>query len=157
MKLDKNLREFIELLNSHGVEFLVVGGHAVAFHGHPRFTGDIDFFVAIDPATADQLLAVIDAFGFGGLGLTREDFLKTDAILQIGYPPNRIDIATGIEGVGFGEAWHNRVAGEIDEMPVHFIDRDLLLKNKRAAGRPKDIADVDALESQRGSSPNSPP
>jgi hypothetical protein len=145
MKLDKNLREFIALLNARGVEFLVVGGHAVGFHGHPRFTGDIDFFVAVNPRTAEKLVAVLEAFGFGGLGIKREDFLEQDVVIQLGYPPNRIDLVTGIDAVGFAEAWANRVPGNLDGIDVHFISRELLLRNKRAAGRPKDLADVHAL------------
>jgi hypothetical protein len=146
MKLDKNLREFIALLNSHGVDYLIVGGHAVAFHGHPRFTGDIDFFVALSAANAGKLIEVLDAFGFGNIGLKKEDFLAPDSVVQLGYPPNRIDIVTGIEAVSFREAWDKRAAGELDGLPVHFIDMTMLLKNKRAAGRPKDLADVAALE-----------
>ena len=146
MKLDKNLREFIELLNSRGVEYLVVGGHAVAFHGHPRFTADIDFFVAISPVNAEKLIDVLNAFGFSALGLKKEDFLEQGSIVQLGYPPNRIDIVTGIEAVAFTEAWNQRILGTLGGIPVQFIGRDLLLKNKRAAGRPKDLADADALE-----------
>ncbi len=152
MKLDKNLREFIALLNSRGVEYLIVGGHAVAFHGHPRFTADIDFFVAISPATAAKLIEVLNAFGFGSLGLKPDDFLEQDSIIQLGYPPNRIDIVTGINAVTFTDAWKRRVAGTLDGIPVQFIDKDLLLKNKRAAGRPKDLADADALEDGAASS-----
>ena len=146
MKLDKNLREFIALLNSRRVEYLVVGGHAVAFHGYPRFTGDIDFFVAVSPATAEKLINVLDAFGFGGIGITKEDFLQSGSVVQLGFPPNRIDLVTGIEAVSFGEAWDTRIAAELDGLPVHFIARDLLVKNKRAAGRTKDIADAEAIE-----------
>jgi hypothetical protein len=150
MKLDKNLREFIELLNSRGVEYLVVGGHAVAFHGHPRFTADIDFFVAISPTNAEKLLDVLDAFGFGSLELKKGDFLEPGSIVQLGYPPNRIDIVTGIEAVTFTEAWNHRIAGTMDGIPVHFIGKDQLIKNKRAARRSKDLADADALEGGTG-------
>jgi hypothetical protein len=110
------------------------------------------FFVAVNPATAELLVKIFEEFGYGGIGITREDFLKEDSIVQIGYPPNRIDVSTGIEAVPFGEAWESRVAGEIDDVPVHFIDRTLLIRNKRAAGRPKDIADVAALEGKPGES-----
>ncbi len=155
MKLDKNLREFIALLNSHGVEYLVVGGHAVAFHGHPRFTGDIDFFVALSPATAGKLIAVLDAFGFGGIGLSKEDFLAPNSVVQLGFPPNRIDLVTGIEAVSFQEAWDQRIAGELDGLPVHFIGKDLLVRNKRAAGRTKDLADAEAIEGTERTPPAS--
>ncbi|HEY4328390.1 MAG TPA: DUF6036 family nucleotidyltransferase [Phycisphaerae bacterium] len=150
MKLDKNLREFIGLLNTHSVEFLVVGGHAVAFHGHPRFTGDIDFFVAINAATADKLLIVLEAFGFASLGLTKADFLQPDAVIQLGYPPNRIDIVTGINAVTFDDAWSKRISGDLDGLPVQYISRDLLIRNKLAAGRPKDLADAHAIDGTPG-------
>lgn len=156
MKLDKNLREFIALLNSRGVEYLVVGGHAVAFHGHPRFTGDIDFFVALSPVNAGKLIDVLNAFGFGEIGLREEDFLEPDSIVQLGYPPNRIDIVTGIDAVDFRDAWENRIAGELDGLPVHFIGKNQLVKNKRAAGRAKDIADADAVEGANMAPPNKP-
>jgi hypothetical protein len=145
MKLDKNLREFIELLNTHGVEFLVVGGHAVAFHGYPRLTGDIDVFVAVSEETSAKLMQVLQAFGFGDIGLKREDFLESDSVVQLGYPPNRIDIVTGIDAVTFAEAWSQRQAGELDGVHVQFIAKDLLIRNKRAVGRPKDLADAAAL------------
>lgn len=153
MKLDKNLREFIALLNSHGVEYLVVGGHAVAFHGHPRFTGDIDFFIAVGPANARKLMDVLDAFGFGGIGIKQEDFLEADSIVQLGYPPNRIDLVTRIDAVSFDEAWSRRVAGELDGLPVRFIGKEQLVRNKRAAGRTKDIADADAIEGTENALP----
>jgi hypothetical protein len=152
MNLDKNLREFIELLNSANVEYLIVGGYAVGFHGHPRFTGDIDFFIATNLANVAALMQVLDQFGFGDIGLKADDFLSSDSIVQLGYPPNRIDLLTGISAVTFAEAWQARVEGTLDGVPVHFIDRQLLLRNKRAAGRPKDIADAATLEG-----PHAPP
>ncbi len=146
MTLDKNLRQFIESLNSANVEYLIVGGYAVAFHGHPRFTADIDFFIAVNPQNAQAVVNAIDQFGFGSLGLTAADFLQPDAIVQIGHPPNRIDLITEISAVAFAEAWPTRVAGSLDGVPVNFISRELLLRNKRATGRPKDIADAHNLQ-----------
>jgi hypothetical protein len=132
-------------LNSLKVEYLVVGGHAVAFHGHPRFTGDIDFFIRASPENADRVLRALDAFGFGSLGITASDFTAPGRVIQLGRPPNRIDILTSISGVEFESAWASRAAAELDGHAVNFIGVDELLKNKQASGRPKDLADAAKL------------
>jgi hypothetical protein len=98
-KLHSDLSEFVELLNSHGVEYLVVGGYAVAFHGHPRLTGDIDFFVRPAYENAERVLQVLKAFGFGELDIAANDLVATERIVQLGRPPNRIDLLTSISGV----------------------------------------------------------
>jgi len=144
-KLQADLREFIELLNSRNVEYIVVGGHAVAFHGHPRFTGDIDFFIRMTSSNVRRLLAALDDFGFGGLGITERDLLEPKRIIQLGHAPNRIDLLTSISGVDFDSAWETRVEIIMDEQPVTMIGWDELLRNKRAAGRPKDLADLEKL------------
>jgi hypothetical protein len=144
-KLQDDLREFVELLNSHNVEYLVVGGHAVAFHGYPRFTGDIDFFIRMTPSNAERLLAVLSEFGFGTVGITACDLLEPKRVIRLGYPPNQIDILTSISGVDFDAAWDARVESEMDNQPVTIIGWSELLRNKRAAGRQKDLADVDKL------------
>jgi hypothetical protein len=146
VKLHKDLREFVELLTSLKVEFLVVGGHAVAFHGHPRFTGDIDFLVARTPANAARLVACLDRFGFASAGISEDDLLQPDHVFQLGRPPNRIDLLTGISGVAFDVAWARRVAGDLDGLPVSYLSLEDLLRNKVAAGRAKDLADVATLE-----------
>ncbi len=148
MKLNSDLREFVELLNSAGVEYLVVGGHAVAFHGYPRFTGDIDFWIRPSADNASRVLQVLEGFGFGGLGLSVADFTTAERVVQLGRPPNRIDLLTSISGVTFDRAWSGRVAGMIDGIPVAFIGRGELLANKRASGRAKDLADLEELESR---------
>ena len=147
MKLSKDLREFIALLNSTHVKYLIVGGHAVAFHARPRFTADFDFFVECSPENADRLQQVIGAFGFSALGLKAADFLQEGVVVQLGRPPNRIDLLTSIDGVKFSEAWGRRAPGELDGIPVYFISKEDLLANKRAVGRPQDIADAAELES----------
>ena len=144
-KLQADLKEFIELLNSHRVEYLVVGGHAVAFHGHPRFTGDIDFFIRMTPANVEHLLAALDDFGFGGVGITARDLLEPKRVVQLGHPPNRIDILTSISDVDFDSAWATRVESVMDDEPVTIIGWNELLRNKKAAGRQKDLADVENL------------
>lgn len=127
MNLGKDLSEFIALLNSTGVEYLLVGGHAVAFHGYPRFTGDTDFFVAATPENAERLEHVLSAFGFGSLGIRREDFLEPGVVVQLGRPPNRIDLLTSIDGVRFAEAWPNRVMADLGGLPVPLIGKADLL------------------------------
>ena len=144
-KLQSDLSEFVGLLNSNRVEFLVVGGHAVAFHGHPRFTGDIDFLIAATPDNAERVLQVLTAFGFAALNITVADLLTPATVVQLGYPPNRIDILTSISGVEFADAWPARVASQLGGEPVNFIGFDDLLRNKRASGRTKDLADVEQL------------
>lgn len=145
MKLSPDLREFIELLNSHKVEFLVVGAHALAFHGLPRYTKDVDFFIAANRENAGALAAVVEAFGFGSTGLNAEDFLTPDSVIQLGVEPHRIDLLTGLSGIGWEEAWSSKVAGELDNLPVHFLSRESYIKNKLASGRPQDLADVARL------------
>lgn len=145
MKLHKDLREFIALLNSHKVDYLIVGGHAVAFHGYPRFTGDTDFLVRPTAENAQHLIRALDAFGFGGIGLDASTFTQPDKVVQLGRPPNRIDLLTSISGVDFKKAWEGRVDAELDGLPVCFLGRAALLQNKRATGRTKDLDDVEKL------------
>ena len=144
-KLQADLREFIVLLNSHKVEYILVGGHAVAYHGHPRFTGDIDFLIRTTPSNVQRVLDVLAAFGFGSLGISERDLLKPRHIVQLGHPPNRIDILTSISGVDFDTAWETRVQTTMDDQPVPLIGWEELLRNKRAAGRKKDLADLEKL------------
>jgi len=145
VKLQRDLREFIELLNSHGVEYLVVGGHAVAFHGYPRFTGDVDFFVRRTEANAHRLTAALAEFGFDQAHLDASVFTQANKVVQMGVPPNRIDILTTISGVEFEDAWSDRVTSDLDDLPVAYLSRRALLENKRAAGRAKDLVDLEKL------------
>ncbi|HJL20456.1 MAG TPA: nucleotidyltransferase [Sandaracinaceae bacterium LLY-WYZ-13_1] len=150
MRLQRDLREFVELLNSESVEFLIVGGHAVAFHGYPRYTGDLDFFVRPTLENAEKLIAALETFGFGSMGVTAEVLTEPDKVIQLGRVPNRIDLLTSISGVDFDDAWSTRVAGELDGIPVQYIGRDALLRNKSASGRAKDLGDIEELERQGG-------
>jgi len=147
--LSNDLREFIHLLNTKSVKYVIVGAWALAFHGRPRYTGDLDVFVAREQDNADRLMEVVDAFGFGRAGIARDDFLQVDHVVQLGRAPNRIDILTGISGVVFDEAWQSREQGNISDAAVFVISRDLLIKNKRAANRDKDQADIKLLEKTR--------
>jgi len=146
VKLQADLREFVALLRCRGVEFLVVGGHALAFHGHPRFTGDIDLLVRPSKDNAARLVGCLDEFGFGSLPLRTEDFCNPGQVIQLGRPPNRIDLLTSISGVDFDRAWAERVAGQIDGLDVFFISYRHFVLNKRASGRMKDLADLEALD-----------
>jgi hypothetical protein len=149
MHLNKDLREFIELLNSKAVDYVVVGAFAVAWHGYPRFTADIDFLVRPTSDNGAAVVAVLEAFGFRSLKLTAEDFSKPDQIVQLGMKPNRIDLITSISGVDFEQAWANRVAGSIDGIPVSFLGIDDLILNKETSARKNDLGDADALRRRR--------
>lgn len=146
MKLQKDLGEFIASLNSSRVEYVVVGGYAVAFHGHPRFTGDIDFLVRPTHDNAARLMSALAAFGFTSPGLSADDFVRPDSIVQLGVAPHRIDLLTAITGVGFDEAWAGRTPGELGGLPVSFLGYDALLKNKLATGRSRDADDAARLK-----------
>jgi len=143
--LNQDFREFVGSLNASGVRYLVVGGYAVALHGHPRYTKDIDVWLEATPDNAARVIDALEAFGFASLGLTQADFLVPDQIIQLGFPPNRIDLLTSLSGVDFADSYPARVQVDIDGLPVDFIDLENLKKNKRAAARAQDIADLENL------------
>jgi len=143
--LNPDFLDFITLLDQRSVEYMIVGGYAVGFHGFPRYTGDIDFFVSINEENAEKLVRVLDDFGFGGIGIEREDFLKPFFVVEIGREPRKIQILTGIDGVSFQECLQDAVECEYLERKLRFIGLDALVRNKKASGRPKDLIDVQAL------------
>jgi hypothetical protein len=145
MKLQKDIHEFVALLLSRKVEFLLVGGYALAFHGAPRFTEDIDFFVFVSPENAMKMSGVIEEFGFGELSLGAEDFLVPDQVIQLGRAPHRIDLLTGISGVSWEVAWESRIEADLDGLTVPVIGKAALEANKAATGRPQDLADLARL------------
>ena len=145
MKVEKDFEDFISLLNYHKVNYLIVGAYALIFYTSPRNTGDIDFLIEKSESNSEKILNVLKDFGFEDMNFKKEDFLSSDMVIQLGYSPNRIDIITGISGIEFNEAYENRVMGKIGKEKVPFISAPDLLKNKIAAGRPKDIADADLL------------
>jgi len=145
MEVQPDFKELLELLNAHEVEFLVVEGYALAHHGVPRFTGDLDLLVKSDGANAARILAALADFGFGSLELSTDDFQQPDQVIQLGVPPVRIDLLTSLTGVTWEEAHRGRVAGHYGEVPVHFLGRDEFVVNKRATGRHQDLADLEAL------------
>jgi len=140
---------FLELLEKHEVEYLVVGGYAVGFHGFPRYTGDLDLFVAISLENAGRLVTVFDEFGFGSLGLKPEDFLEPDMVVEIGREPIKIQVLTGIDGVTFAHCLKDKVSVELSGTKVPFIGFDSLVANKTASPRPKDKIDLQELERLR--------
>jgi hypothetical protein len=145
MEIHNDFKELLKLLNSHKVDYLVVGGYALAFHGAPRFTGDIDLFVKPDAANAKRILEALAEFGFGSLNLTEADFATPGNVVQFGVPPVRVDIITSLTGMSWETAFAHRVLGEYDDTPVFFISKEDLIINKQILGRKKDLADIEAL------------
>jgi hypothetical protein len=148
--LSQDFKELLQLLNANDVRYLVVGGYAVTFHGYPRFTKDIDIWVEMSERNAAQLFKALDEFGFGSVGLKPEDFLVPDNIVQLGYPPNRVDLLTTVPGVDFARCYKTKVRVKIDDdLTANFIDLENLKKNKKASGRAQDLADLENLGKKR--------
>ena len=145
MPLPEDWRAFIESLNSNGVEYVVVGAVALAHHGFPRYTGDLDVLVGNSRENAQRLESALAEFGFASLGLKAADFVDSYRVVQLGVPPGRIDLLTSITGVTFDQAWASRVEAVLGKTRVNFIGRETLILNKRKTGRAKDKADLEAL------------
>lgn len=148
MPLSRDLKEFVGCLNSSKAEYLIVGALAVSWHGFPRYSGDIDFLIRPTPDNAHLVKSALIEFGFGELDISLADLTTPGKVIQLGYEPNRIDLMTSITGVTFEDAWDSRLAGELDSLPVFFIGRAALLRNKESTGRNKDKIDADQLRSQ---------
>jgi hypothetical protein len=146
MNLSKDCKEFIALLRSEGVDFLVVGAAALAAHGRPRYTGDIDLWIRCDTKTSKRMERVLERFGFGSTGLRAADFAEPNKVIQLGVAPNRVDILTGLTGLEFDAAWNSRIDLPLDDETLPFLDKESLRNNKKATGRPQDIADLEALQ-----------
>jgi hypothetical protein len=146
MGVYRDFKELLESFNAEGVDYLVIGGYALAHHGAPRYTRDIDLYVRPSEENAARIMAALNAFGFGEIGLQAEDFQKPDQVIQLGRPPVRIDLVTSIEGVSWEQAVRGCVQGEYGGTPVRFLGRADLIANKKAAGRLQDLADVEKLE-----------
>ncbi|MBI5303453.1 MAG: hypothetical protein HY868_15070 [Chloroflexi bacterium] len=142
----QDFKEFIESLNANRARYLVIGGYAVAFHGHPRYTKDLDVWVERTPQNAARVVKALAQFGFASLGLTVNDFLAPDQIIQLGNPPSRIDILNELQGVEFASSYRSRVRVKVDGVNVNFIGLANLKKNKKAVGRLQDLADVENLD-----------
>ena len=146
MIFEQDFVDFIELLNLHNVEYMVVGAHALAYHGRPRHTGDLDIWIKPSSENAAKMISVLNDFGFNSLGLTTEDFLKENYVTQLGYPPLRIDILNSISGVEFNEAYENKIEGIIEDLMINFINVTEFIKNKEASGRKKDLSDIESIK-----------
>jgi len=146
MILNPDYKEFFQLLNANEVRYLIVGGYAVAYHGYPRYTKDIDVWILIAPENARRIVKALKEFGFESLGLQESDFLEPEIIVQLGHAPNRIDLIMGVPGVDFEESYENRVDEDIDGVCLSFIDLENLKKSKKASGRLQDLADLENLQ-----------
>ena len=145
MEVQPDFRELLALFNANQVDYMVIGGYALAFHGAPRFTGDLDIFVKPDPGNARRIIEALHQFGFKSVELSVDDFLGPDQVVQLGVPPVRVDILTAITGVSWAEAAAGRVEGKYGDIPVYYIGRKQFAANKRATGSKKDLADLEAL------------
>ena len=145
MEVQKDFKELLELFNGHNVEYMIVGAYALAYHGAPRFTGDIDIFIHPSPENAQKILSALADFGFGSLNLKIEDFKNPNSVVQLGVPPVRIDIITSITAVDWEEADKGKRKGLYGDVPVYFLGREQYIANKRAVGRKKDLADIESL------------
>ncbi len=150
--MNDDFRDLLAALLYVQARFLVVGAHALAVHGVPRATGDLDVWIDRDPANADKVWEALVRFGapLEALGFSRSDLTAASSVIQIGIPPRRIDLLTEITGVEFGRAWPNRVKHQVVGLSVPFLGREELVANKRATGRQRDLADLEAL----GEKPN---
>ena len=148
MEVQPDFRDLLVLFNEHKVEYLLVGGYALAFHGAPRYTGDLDIFVKTEQENAQRIMAALNEFGFGSVGLTTTDFDRPNQVVQLGVPPVRVDIVTSLTGVSWQEAFSGRTEGKYGDIPVYYIGREQFIANKKAIGRKKDLADVEALSEE---------
>ncbi|MEI6430508.1 MAG: DUF6036 family nucleotidyltransferase [Pseudanabaena sp. ELA607] len=146
--INQDFKEFIQLLNDNQVKYLVIGGYAVAVHGHPRYTKDIDIWIEISEENAQKLVTALTQFGFESLGLTSDDFQTPNQIIQLGYPPNRIDLITNPDGIDFQTCYDSKIEVILNDVPVKFINLDNLKKNKLASGRLQDLADLEKLQDE---------
>ncbi|HTL80758.1 MAG TPA: nucleotidyltransferase [Bacteroidia bacterium] len=145
MDLSQDFKEFVQLLNKNNVEYLVVGGYAVTAHGYPRYTGDIDFWIKPELENAHRVILALHEFGFGEVDITIEDLIVKDNVIQLGFPPNRIDILTSVSGVTFEECWKEKSEIMIDGEKIHFISLRHLRINKEKTGRTQDKLDLENL------------
>jgi len=145
VRLPTDFKEFLQLLNSRQVEYLLIGGYAVGYYGYPRATADIDIWIAIKPENAEKVVKVLQEFGFGVEELTSDLFLAEEQIIRMGVPPMRIEILTTISGVSFEECYAARQIDELDGVEVNLISLEHLKVNKKASGRYKDLNDLENL------------
>jgi predicted nucleotidyltransferase len=145
IELHPDFREFLKYLNSQEVEYMLIGGYAVGYHGYPRATGDMDVWIAVDQKNANKVVMALHEFGMPRTELTKELFLESNRVVRMGVPPVRIEIITGISGVEFRDCYSRRESIEIDSVPINVISLDDLRINKKASGRHKDLDDLSHL------------
>ncbi len=148
MEIEPDFRDLLALFNKHEVEYILVGGYALAFHGAPRYTGDMDLFVHADSPNASRIMDALTEFGFGSVGLSATDFERPNMVIQLGVPPVRVDIITSLTGLTWEDAWTHRATGRYGEIPVFFLGRRQFIANKKAVGRKRDLADLEALDEE---------
>jgi hypothetical protein len=151
MHIQNDFKEFLRLLKAHDVDFVILGGYAVAFHGYVRNTQDLDILFRADDHGVLGVLGALRAFGFPEDSVSAADIARPGNVIRMGVPPVRIELLNTVSGVAFDEVWAGRIAGHYDDVPVAYIGRAELIRNKMASGRPKDLADVDELSRQSGS------
>ena len=145
MTVAQDFEEFFESCNKNGVEYVVVGGYAFAFHAHPRYTGDIDVFVRPSEDNARRIIKALNDFGFKLTSLTWQDVASAGKVVQLGYPPLRIDVMTAIDGVTFDEAWSRKVESRYGAQQIYLLSKEDLILNKKASGRKQDLLDLESL------------
>lgn len=146
IEFPRDFKEFLKLLNSKQIEYLIIGGYAVGFYGYPRATGDLDIWVPVNEKNALKMAEALRQFGFDFPDVNKDIFLKEKKVIRMGVPPMRLEILTSIDGVQFKECFQNRVIADFVDFTANFISKDDLLTNKRASGRPQDIVDCDKLK-----------
>ena len=146
MNLPRDFKELLALLEENHVEYVIVGGYAMAFHGVPRYTGDIDILIHSTPGNARRVITALNRFGFASLNFSVEDFTTPERVIQLGFPPLRIDILSSIDGVEWDDIYPYREECVIDGLNICFIGKTQLIENKKASGRSKDLTDIKALE-----------
>jgi len=150
MTLASDFEEFVQLLNQHNIEYMIVGGYALAFHGNPRHTGDLDIWINISEDNAEKMIRVLVDYGLGSLGLKKADFLKPRYVTQIGYPPLRIDILNNIDGIEFRQALKSMQKIQVENnLTLNYIGLNDFIKNKQASGRAQDLADIKAIQKKK--------
>lgn len=145
MVLNQDFKEFLQSLNDNNVRYLVIGGYALAFHGHPRYTKDLDIWIDLEESNAVKIVQALRDFGFASLDLKSSDFMEPDTVIHLGYPPSRIDLLVGLEGAAFDDCFPHRKVETVDGIKINVIDKANLVGLKREAGRPQDLADIDNL------------
>ena len=145
MEIQKDYRDLLASLSAHGVECIIVGAYALAYHGAPRLTGDLDILVNMAGANPERVMAALGEFGFESPDLAANDFRQPENVIQLGVPPLRVDILTTLTGVSWEQAWAGKVAATYGDVPVFYLGREEFIANKRALGRKRDLADIEAL------------